>query len=147
MSSFAIAFDTRSLFDGLDALALGAAQQTRPAAQAAAQVLYDEARQRAPVAARPHKTKSGRIIAPGALRASIYQAYSRDNSSHGHSTYHVSWNYRKAPHGHLVEFGTSRAAAHPFLRPAFEARHAAALQAAQATLVSGMQNVIARLGR
>ncbi|GAB6170937.1 HK97 gp10 family phage protein [Paradesulfitobacterium aromaticivorans] len=26
----------------------------------------------------------------------------------------------KAPHAHLVEFGTSRAAAHPFLQPALE---------------------------
>ena len=27
---------------------------------------------------------------------------------------------RKAPHAHLVEFGTSRAPAHPFIRPAWD---------------------------
>ena len=29
-------------------------------------------------------------------------------------------NYRIAPHAHLVEYGTSRSAPHPFLRPAID---------------------------
>jgi Flp pilus assembly protein TadG len=67
----------------------------RPAAQAAAQVLYDEVKRN--VAAIPAKT--------GRLGQSIYQVYSHANSGEGRATYHVSWNVRKAPHGHLVEFG------------------------------------------
>jgi Flp pilus assembly protein TadG len=76
---------------------LGAAAEAaaRPAAQAAAQVLYDEVKRN--VASIPVKT--------GRLAQSIYQVYSQPNSGDGRATYHVSWNHRKARHGHLVEFG------------------------------------------
>jgi hypothetical protein len=76
---------------------MGDAAETaaRPAAQAAAQVLYDEVKRN--VAAIPAKT--------GKLGQSIYQVYSQANSAEGRATYHISWNVRKAPHGHLVEFG------------------------------------------
>lgn len=55
----------------------------------------------------------------GKLSSSIYWAYSPERSSDEQKTYRISWNKRTAPHGHLLEFGTSRAPAHPFLRPAF----------------------------
>lgn len=80
----------------------------RAGSQAAAQVFYNEAKNRVPV-------KSG------TLKNSIYQVFSEDNSDKTKATYHVSWNRSKAPHGHLIEFGTSRAPAHPFLKPAYEA--------------------------
>lgn len=67
----------------------------RPAAQAAAQVLYDEVGR--------NVAKIGKKT--GNLASAIYQAYSADNSGQGFATYHVSWNARKAPHGGLVEFG------------------------------------------
>lgn len=67
----------------------------RPAAQAGAQVLYIEARRNAIAIRR----KSGNLV------NSIYQAYSERNSGTGRAVYHVSWNPRKAPHGHLVEWG------------------------------------------
>lgn len=72
----------------------------RPAAQAAAEVLYQAVRQN--VAALGSKT--------GNLYASIYQAYSESKSGPDHATYHVSWRTSKdglprAPHGHLVEYG------------------------------------------
>jgi hypothetical protein len=67
----------------------------RPASQAAAQVLYDEVKRN--VAAIAQKT--------GNLDRSIYQVFSKDNSGPGNATYQVSWNARKAPHGHLVEYG------------------------------------------
>jgi HK97 gp10 family phage protein len=35
-------------------------------------------------------------------------------------TYRISWNKRTAPHGHLLEYGTSRAPAKPFIRPAYD---------------------------
>lgn len=140
-----IKFDAKGLNAGLDQLAAGAEANVRPAAQAGAQVLYEEVLARVPVAKRDRTTKSGRIIARGALKASIYQAFSEDNSGEGRATYHVSWNYRKAPHGHLVEFGTSRAPAHPFLRPSYDARAGEAVQAANAKWNEGMQQVIAGL--
>lgn len=67
----------------------------RVAAQAGAQVIYG-AVQRNVATIRKHS---------GNLASAIYQAFSEDNSSPGKATYHVSWNARKAPHGHLLEFG------------------------------------------
>lgn len=55
----------------------------------------------------------------GNLERAIYWAYSPERSTDSQKTYRISWNKRTAPHGHLIEFGTSRAPAYPFLRPAF----------------------------
>lgn len=81
-----------SLFDGISDAADGA---VRPAAQAAAQVLYD--------AAKANVARLGRVT--GNLARSIYQAYSQDNSGASVATYHVSWRPRQAPHAGLVEYG------------------------------------------
>jgi HK97 gp10 family phage protein len=79
----------------LDGMASTVEDASRPAAQAGAQVLYDEVRRN--VAAIGKKS--------GNLERSIYQVFSKDQSAQGRATYHVSWNARKAPHGHLVEYG------------------------------------------
>lgn len=143
--AFSIKFDPSGLIVAVQEIGDEAHKQVRPAAQAGAQVLYDEVLLRVPVATKTITRKSGKVIPPGALKASIYQAFSEDNSGKTRATYHVSWNYRKAPHGHLVEFGTSRAPAHPFLRPAFDAKINAALQAAKAKYEEGMRQVIAKV--
>lgn len=135
-----------ALCDGLTAAVEDAA---RPAAQAAAQVLYDEVQRNV----RRIRRRTGN------LAASIYQAYSRDNSGPARATYHISWNARKAPHGHLVEFGhfqryevsfdresgrfithldrplarPKKVAARPFIRPA-QAAMPRAIEAAKAVL-------------
>lgn len=126
----------------------------RPAAQAAAEVLYRAVLTN--VDAIGKKT--------GNLRASIYQAFSEDKSKavgdgYSRATYHVSWNAKKAPHGHLVEYGhiqkfevylgrdgkwyTNKRAplpapkqvgARPFVRPAFH-RQDEAVAAAKAKLL------------
>lgn len=137
--AFAIKFDPSEQLEALDAIAAKSAECVRPAAQAGIQVLYDEVLLRVPVNTKTRTLKSGRVIAPGALKASIYQAFSKDNSGEGFATYHCSWNYKKAPHGHLVEFGTSRAPAHPFLRPAHDAAAARALKVADAHYAFAMQ--------
>lgn len=67
----------------------------RPAAQAGAQVLYDQVK--ANVNSLGRKT--------GNLAASIYQAFAPEKGGDLLATYIVSWNKRKAPHGGLVEFG------------------------------------------
>lgn len=126
-------FDTADLEADLDQIAVDAQTAIRPAAQAGSQVFYEEVKRRAPVNKKDVKKKGGRIIKPGALRASIYQVYSKDHSTQYRAEYHISWNHKKAPHGHLVEFGTSRAPAHPFLRPSFDARGTAALEAVSVT--------------
>lgn len=146
MSGFKLTVNLASLQATLRADAQACGDAARPAAQAGAQVLYDEVRRN--VARIKRKT--------GNLAASIYQAYSADNSvPGGRATYHVSWNARRAPHGHLVEFGhmqryrisydpqtrrftthkdqplaePRQVAARPFVRPAIAAKGALAQQA------------------
>lgn len=95
MSGFSVSVKLGDFERGMDELAADAQAAARPAAQAMAQVLYDDVR--ANVARIRRKT--------GNLAAAIYQAYSRDHSAPDVHVYHVSWNARKAPHGHLVEWG------------------------------------------
>jgi HK97 gp10 family phage protein len=131
-----ISFDTSDFLAGLDTRAEVMKECARPAAQAGIQVLYDEVKVRAPVSKQARVSKKGKVIKPGALRDSIYQVYSKDNSGEAKATFHCSWNAKKAPHGHLVEFGTSRAPAHPFLRPAFDAKRSEIAEAVRSTYVS-----------
>lgn len=82
---------------------------------------------------------------PGLLADSIYVAYDEKGSSSTNFIYSVSWNHKRAPHGHLIEFGhwqpyrvvfdkskgqwitlkdkprPKKIAARPFLGPAFDA--------------------------
>lgn len=108
----------------------------RPSAQAGAQVLYEEVRRRVPQSKKPHyfygtaarKAPKGMKQAyrygpynPGDLRAAIYQAFSKDNSTArgnvwSRASYHISWNHKKVPYGFMVERGTRHSAARPFVR-------------------------------
>ena len=95
---------------------------TRPAAQAGAQIIYERARLEAPVSQDSHyfyiRGKKYGPYAPGTLRDSIYQVFSKDNSYKDISTYHISFNKSEAPYGFIVHNGTSRTAAHPFIAKA-----------------------------
>lgn len=92
--SLTVKVDLGGLDSLVDQLGAQAKEAIRPAAQAAAQVLYDAVRQNVKSIGR--KT--------GNLESSIYQAYS-DKSTEQRAVYHVSWNARKASHGGLVEYG------------------------------------------
>lgn len=106
---------------------------TRPAAQAGAQIVYERAKQLAPVSDAAHMFQiEGRgygPFKPGTLRDSIYQAFSKDNSFKDVSVYHVSWNADKAPYGAMVEVGTSRAPAQSFIARAVAETRAQVRQA------------------
>lgn len=154
MTTFRVTANTAGIEALFDGLATEAEAAARPAAQAGAQVLYDEVRKNVDRIKRR----------TGNLSRSIYQAYSKDNSGSGKAVYHVSWNAKKAPHGHLVEYGhlqryevsfdkaTGRfvthkdrplpqprqVAARPFLRPAL-AKLPAALQAARDRYLAELQ--------
>ena len=95
---------------------------TRPAAQAGSEIIYQRARLEAPVSDASHyfhiRGKKYGPYAPGNLRNSIYQVYSRDNSFKDIATYHISFNKSEAPYGFIVHNGTSRTAAHPFIAKA-----------------------------
>lgn len=103
-----ITFDLDAMVKQIDRAHDTVQEAIRPAAQAGAEVLYQAVLRN--VQAIGSKT--------GNLQSSIYQAFSQDNSvsaitSDGKSvstsaTYHISWNARKAPHGHLVEYGYVR---------------------------------------
>ena len=92
---------------------------TRPAAQAGAQIIYERARLEAPVSADSHffyiRGKKYGPYAPGNLRDSIYQVFSKDNSYKDVSTYHISWNKDKAPYGYVYEWGNSKRGAKSFI--------------------------------
>lgn len=109
-------------------------------------ILRDEAKQLAPVGRAEAKyfRQFGGSLTPGLLKSAIYLAFSSTRSTTDVFTYHISWNAKKAPHGHLVEFGHwmpylvvfskgygwktftnqpmagKKVAATPFLRPAYE---------------------------
>ena len=119
-------FDPAAALAELDRVAKVADEAVRPAAQAGAQVYYNEVKLRAKRGNETRYLKGGRTRPAGLLASAIYQVYSLNNSSDKKATYHVSWNKKKASHGYMVEFGTSRAPKHPFLRPAYDAVHGAA---------------------
>ena len=132
-------FDTSGWSAGLDRL-LGPARISlaRSMAVAGGEILRDEAKARV----NTHN---------GVLGAAIYLAFRERYSTDREIQYAVTWNKRKAPHGHLVEFGhwqiyavvrkpdgsyvTDKrrklatpkwVPAYPFLRPAYEAASARA---------------------
>lgn len=127
---------------GLDVLKGPLAKRlARSMAVAGGTVYRDEAKLLAPVAS-------------GLLQSAIYLAYKEGRSTDKDVTYSITWNSKKAPHGHLLEFGhwqiyatykgsdgqwhTNKAVplaeprwvpAHPFLRPAFDMGRERAQQA------------------
>lgn len=169
--SFAIKFDFSGLFGALDGVTEKSASLVRVAAQAGAEDLYFEARLRCPESQDSHYfygssyAKYGTFYGsstsgvaesnmfgpiapfkPGNLRNSIYHAYSKDNSKEGEkATYHISWNYKKAPYGHIIENGGPKRAAHPFLRPAYDARSKTSLQIASGVYEEEMRAYLASL--
>jgi len=76
-------------------------QVARAVAHAGALVYYGEARTLAPVYSGPAR----KGIRPGQLRDAIYRAHSPELSTDTLQIYNISWNPKKAPHGHLVENG------------------------------------------
>ncbi|WP_250467630.1 HK97-gp10 family putative phage morphogenesis protein [Caballeronia sp. GAFFF2] len=117
-----------ALTDFLDRLETVASEEVlRQAAVAGARVIHAEVRLRAPIGIAYER--KGTQHTPGTLRRSILIAYDKEESITGHlAIYLVTWS-KEAYYGRFVEFGTSRAAAKPFLRPAFEAKKRAAADA------------------
>lgn len=100
----------------------------RQATVAGARVIHAEVKRRAPVGDATYEG-NGRAYAPGTLRDSILIAYDRERSVDGlRATYLVTWS-KDAFYGRFLEFGTSKMAARPFLRPAYDAMKQAAADA------------------
>jgi hypothetical protein len=94
-NTFKMTVNLSSFGQAMGKLAKGMDDAVRPAAQAGAQVLYDEVVKN--VAAIGVKT--------GNLKRAIYQVYSGQNNNKKKALYYISWNTQKAPHGWLVEYG------------------------------------------
>lgn len=94
-NTFTAMVDTAGLESYIDSLGEAAEEALRPAAQAGAQVLYDEVK----------RNVAGIGRKSGNLDRSIYQKFSPERSPKGASFYAVSWNHKTAPHGHLLEYG------------------------------------------
>lgn len=139
-----------SQFDALMSRLEDAAEESvRPAAQAGANVLYEEAKRLAGRSDKPHffygtswkkgsESKTGRYrFEPGNLQKAIYQVYSKDNSTTEKATYHVSWNFTKAPYGLFVEYGLNPFSPNrkPFLRPALINKRAEAIAAVESVIM------------
>lgn len=140
-----VSFDFSDLAAHLDDIAAVAEKSVREAAQAGAEHLYYEVRLRAPVSEKEHYfagTNKRYLFQPGTLRNSIYQVFSKDNSGKGHAEYHIAWNHKECPYGFMVEFGTSRAPAHPFLRPAYDSAKGEATQIVRGVLEGRVREVL-----
>lgn len=136
-----IAFDFSKIAAKLDNITTAAEKAVRPAAQDGAQVFYDEVKQRVPVSAKSHKSGK-KTYSPGTLRKAIYQAFADKESGDGKAVYRLSWNKTHAFYGRFVEFGTSKMAAKPFLRPAYDAARAKALKAVQERMAAEVKKAI-----
>lgn len=147
----------RELNDALKKLPEAVAKNVlRGATNAGASVIRAEAKQRAPV-------YTGSLIArdhppPGTLKKSIIQRQARQLSSLVKQVFHVGVRSGRgvkdkagrsldAYYWRFVEFGTSKMAARPFLRPAFEAKKMAAVEAIRKYLAERIPREAAKLNK
>lgn len=119
-----LAIDITEALAGLDKLKDPALRQSlsRRMAVSGGVEMRDAAKARAPVAKEPaasnqypvKRGKGGKPLGgarpasgtrPGQLRDAIYLAYRDGLSNQSVSVYSITWNAKKAPHGHLAEFG------------------------------------------
>lgn len=130
----------------------------RGAVNAASTVVRQDAVRRAPLYVALAAASGGdKAIAKGhppagTLKRSIYQKQIREKSNELKQTFYVSVRHGKtdkntvdAYYAHMVEWGTVKMGARPFLRPAFEARREAAIEAMRLYLANRIPNEIAKL--
>ncbi|KVE50420.1 hypothetical protein WI94_26475 [Burkholderia vietnamiensis] len=94
----------------------------RQATVAGARVIFDEVKLRTPIGIATWESRNGKQKRyPGFLRDNILIAYDKERSADGlRATYLVTWS-KDAFYGRFVEYGTSKMAANPFLRPGYDA--------------------------
>lgn len=110
--AFSVTVDLSSVDRAMDGVVDKARKAARPAAQAMAQVLYDEMRRRVPVGKKAGffmgtsyaKTGQKYFFEAGNLKRWVYQHH-QAKSTPGHVFYSVGVNEKKAPYGHMVEYG------------------------------------------
>ncbi|MFD1556035.1 HK97-gp10 family putative phage morphogenesis protein [Paraburkholderia silviterrae] len=114
----------------IDALTQVASESAlRQATVAGARVIFEEVKLRAPVGVVSWESRDSKQKRyPGFLRDNILLAFDKERSAEGvRATYLVTWS-KDAFYGRFVEYGTSKMAANPFMRPSYEATRDAAAQ-------------------
>jgi hypothetical protein len=109
-------------------------------AAAMGNVMYEEVKLQAPALKEAHwfyGTHQKYLLQPGALKKAIRRLHYTEKSSAERQVYKVTWNHALAPHGFMVQYGTSRAAANPFMTRAF-AKVQQAISAGQARMAQKM---------
>jgi hypothetical protein len=125
--TFAITTDLTAFTDLMQEVVDAAEDAVQPSAEAGAKLIYQATLQATPHGKKGHWFTGGKgggkgryWFNAGNLRASIYHVLSADNTGKGFATYHISWNYKKAPYAYMVHNGTSKAAANPFVIRGYE---------------------------
>ena len=153
-----IEVDLSDILGELEEIDQNIGRSVKPAAYLAARLVRDEAIEQAPMSAKAHIFRSGRLnkatgkfmwngqeylYRPGDLKKSIYLAESKEDSVEGQrAAYKVTWrtkpNYgaelMAVPYAVWVEFGNGRIHAHPFIRKAYDMRHKEAEQLMEKTI-------------
>lgn len=125
----------------------------RGATSAGAAVIRKEAKALAPVYTGP---MSAGHPPPGSLKRGIYQSQQRQLSSLVQQTFHVGVRTGKGMknkagqsvdpyYWRFVEFGTSKMSPKPFMRPAFEAKKTAAVEAIRQYMAERIPKEAAKL--
>jgi len=147
-------------FEGLDKLAAALKEFSptvqrkglRQAVAAGSKIVRDEAKLKAPV-------YTGHISQghppPGTLKRAIAMARNRRESSPGCEVYHVYVRRDKvrsngrfdAYYAHMVEFGTVKMTARPFMRPAFEATKRDCVDAVTESLTKTIEQIAKDISR
>lgn len=104
----------------------------KAAVSAGAEVIRAEAQLRAP---RFVGKVGKRHPPPGTLKASIYKAALPEECTATREVWKVDVR-RKAYYAHMVEFGTVKMSARPFMRPAFDAKKGEAVEAMKAKIAA-----------
>lgn len=130
--------DLDAAFEELDGIAEKAGAAVKRAVFRGAWVIRLEAEARAPMSEQAHwfysrRRKDGSagaryLFQPGSLKKAVYIKYIPENSMDGErAQYRIGWrenpsNKGYVPYAHMVEFGTVRMPAFPFIRPAYDVK-------------------------
>ena len=112
--TFAVTTDLSAFKDLMRDVVDAALDATTPSAEAGAKVIYEATLMETPRSDRGHwftgsEGGKGRYWFPaGNLKNSIYSVLSKDNTGRGYTTFHISWNYKKAPYAYMVHNGHRR---------------------------------------
>lgn len=120
--TFSVTTDLSAFVDLMDDVVQASQDAAEPAAAAGSELIYQATMLATPHGSKGHWFSGGKKggkgrwwFNAGNLRASIYQVLSKDNTGPGYATFHISWNFKKAPYAYMVHNGTSKAAAVPFV--------------------------------